>query len=172
MHKRKSQDMIVADLQQIYRYDKATGNIYNLQQQNRRMFADVETSTLDLRDKITKLRKKLLYKNACYALATGEYLPIGKKLLQLDLNSENFAFSNLKLVPVVAYTNVLNALANLASLLKIVQHPNDKHAYLLQWHTLKNTRSVVYHDIAAANAAKTIKTLEFVKIVNKYIPTE
>lgn len=158
-------------LSELYVYDRNTGIICN-KSNSRPVFPHKLDLTIYLWDPEIKLKKKILYKNAAYALAKGAYVDSKNKVLQLDLNLNNYAINNLKIVSKDIYREVLIALRNINGALRITQHKSDMHAYVLSWVEFKSERALTFYDVSAARAAKTIKELEFVKFINQHIPTQ
>lgn len=159
-------------LQELLDYDKDLGVITQKavgRKVQRRVLPDPETGTIIVYDPVKSLRRRMLYRNLAYVLGSGAEIPEGKKVLCHDLNEQNIKYRNLKLVDKSVYRDVLIAIRNLETDMKIVQHPKDKHAYLLVWNEYRAARQVVYYDFGEAQESERQKELELVKFINQHI---
>jgi hypothetical protein len=86
----------------------------------------------------------------------------------MDLDENNIKWNNLKVIDKSVYKKLHSALRNIRSELRIVQHPEDKHAYLVNWIDEGKSRSNTFYEISAAETFKSAKMLEFVKTVNQH----
>jgi hypothetical protein len=162
----------VSRIQELLEYDKDNGIITQKAiklKTRRRMLPDPETGTIIVYDPVKCLRRRMLYRNLAYVLGSGAEIPEGKKVLCHDLNEQNIKYRNLKLVDKAVYRDVLIAIRNLETDMKIVQHPKDKHAYLLVWNEYRAARQAVYYDFGEAQEAERQKELELVKFINQHI---
>ena len=153
-------------------YDKDLGLIHQKavgRKVKRMVLPCPETGTIIVYDPVKSLRRRMLYRNLAYVLGSGAEIPEGKKVLCHDLNEQNIKYRNLKLVDKAVYRDVLIAIRNLETDMKIVQHPKDKHAYLLVWNEYRAARQAVYYDFGEAQEAERSKALELVKFVNQHI---
>lgn len=171
MRIRQTEEISAARLQEMFSYDKEQG-IIRVVKSSRKVLPHPETGSVSVYDGTTKLRRNILYKNLAYTLGSGEYLPEDKKVLALDLDENNINYSNLKIVDRAVYGNIQIALRNISGGLRIAQHPQDRHAYVVYWLEQKTERCLIFYDIAAAENQKQKKLLEFVKLVNNYIRSE
>ena len=169
MRQRLTPDISPERLRELYTYDQEQGAIYR-KENKRRLFPHPETGVVNLYDKQTGLRKNLLYHNFAFVLGSGEIIPSDRKVLCLDLDSENIKFHNLKLVDRKVYREIQTALRNLAGGLSIRQHQHDKHAYVVTWLGNSHHQSTFY-DISSADQFRQKKSLELVKFVNQHIRT-
>lgn len=168
MQHNQNSNLTVERLQQLYDYNPRQGEIRN-RSNTRKVLPHPEDGSVVCYDPATKLRKKMLYRNLAYVLASGKFIPAKHKVLTLDLNDENIKFHNLKLVEQTVYWDIKTALRNLLGELKIMQHGADKHAYNVCWVTRHQHRTITTYDIGKAEALKQQKALEFSKIVNQHI---
>jgi hypothetical protein len=156
-------------LQQLLTYDSTLGVIRT--ERKRKILPD-ESGLVTIWDKDLKTRRKLLYKNLAWILGNKREVPDGTKVLCLNLNEEDVSLRNLKIVESSAYRDIQIALRNLNGVLRIAQHPEDKHAYHLIWSEYKKECKAVHYDIGSAEEHKRQKEKEFVKFINKYIVSE
>jgi hypothetical protein len=166
---RLTPDISPERLQTLYDYDKEQGVIYR-RANNRQLLPHPDTGVVALYDGESSLRKNLLYHNLAYVLGAGKIIPSTKKVLCLDLDSQNIRFHNLKLVDRKVYREIQTALRNLAGALNMKQHPHDKHAYVVTWLGGSHHKSTFY-DISSADNFRQKKSLELVKLVNQHIRT-
>lgn len=167
MNPRLTPEIPVTRLQELFIYNTRLGSIVN-RKTGRKLLPD-QRGLVQAFDGESKLRKNLLYRNLAYILGSGSYIPAGKKVLSLNLNDEDIAFHNLKLVDQTVYREIKIALKNLAGELKITQHSQDKLAYVVSWLEVGKERKFVLHDLIAAEQKKRKKVFELAKFVNKYI---
>ena len=159
-------------IQELYDYDKDSGTIYQKaigRKVKRKVLPDPETDSVVVYDPVKSLRRRMLYRNLAYVLGSGAEIPDGKKVLCHDLDESNIVFRNLKLVDKAVYRDLLIAIRNLETDMKIIQHPKDKHAYMLIWKEHARQRASVHYDVGSAEEAERSKALELVKFVNKHI---
>lgn len=162
----------VERLQELLEYDKDLGVIHQKaigRKVKRRVLPDPETGTIVVYDPVKSLRRRMLYRNLAYVLGSSAEIPQGKKVLCHNMNEQDIVFRNLKLVDKAVYRDVLIAIRNLETDMKVVQHPKDKHAYLLVWNEYRKARQSVYYDFGEAQEAERHKSLELVKFVNRHI---
>ena len=172
MHQRLNPEITPQRIQELYDYDKDNGIITQRaihKKVQRKILPHPDDGSVVVYDPIVGIRQKMLYRSLAYVLGTGANIPKGKKVLCHDLNDNNIAFRNLKLVDKQVYRDVQIAIRNLEGELKIIQHPKDKHAYLLVWNEHRRQRTQVHYDIGAAEEAYRSKALELVKFVNRHI---
>lgn len=172
MPKRVNPEISVQRMLELMHYDKEQGVITQKQlgkKMHRKVLPDPDNGAIVLYDPSTGLRQKMLYRSLAYVLGSGKPIPEGKKVLCHDLDDENIKFRNLKLVDKAAYRDVQIAIRNLEGEMKIVQHPRDKHAYLLIWKEHRRTRNSVHYDKGSADDAFREKELEMVKFINQHI---
>lgn len=172
MHQRLTQSITVDRLLSLYDYDKEQGIITQKQigkKAARRVFAHPDSGDVTVYDPDNRVRQRFLFRHLAYVLGSQQAIPEGKRVLCHDLNDENIKYRNLKLVDKSVYRDIKIAIRNLESDMKIVQHPRDKHAYLLIWNEHKRARQAVHYDIAAAEDHKRSIEIELVKFINKHI---
>jgi hypothetical protein len=159
-------------LHELLDYDKDNGIIHQKavgRKVKRIVLPDPDTGTIIVYDPVKSLRRRMLYRNLAYVLGSGAEIPEGKKVLCHNMNEQDIVFRNLKLVDKAVYRDVQIAIRNLETDMKIMQHPKDKHAYLLVWNEYRAARQAVYYDFGEAQEAARSKALELVKFVNKHI---
>lgn len=157
----------VAKIQQLYDYDKIKG-VITRRTTSRIVLPHPISGDVEVSDSETKKRRKFLYRNLAYVLGSNKELAEDQRVFPMDLDENNIRWSNLKVIHKSVYKTLHSALRNVRGELKIQQHNDDKHAYLVYWIDEGKSRYSTFYEISAAEQFKASKMLEFVKLINQH----
>jgi hypothetical protein len=162
----ESKGMSVQRLRELYSYDKLTGYVFNIKLNRRVMPA--HDGFVMLHEPLTKHAQKYKLTKLCYTLETGIECSKTDRVIQKDLNPDNYTFANLRRLTRDEYTRYKMALKNVTGGICLKAHPVDMYNYKLFWYEDGKYKSRIVGDIVSAKREETKARLKYSKILMEF----
>ena len=91
-----------------------------------------------------------------------------ERIIQIDLNTDNYSPRNLKAISKKVYLALKEALLNLNGALRLAQHPEDQFKVVLEYRENGRRFKRVFEDAEPAKRLLLQKKLQACKVINMY----
>jgi hypothetical protein len=162
--------MQVPRLRELYSYDKLTGYVKNIRL-DRRVMPD-HAGFVMLFEPNTKHAQKFKLTKLCYSLETGIDCKKEDRVIQKDLNEDNYKFDNLRLMSKEEYAVYKNAFRNINGGICLKIYPLDVYSYKLYWYEDGKQCSRIVGDIVTARREEIKMKLKYTKILSRFCVSE
>lgn len=152
-------------------YESDTGNLY-LVKDNKRFKRLLPDENNLLHTSIQGTRIKIKFNRFIWFVLYKELLSSEDTILHKDLDDTNFRRNNLTKVPKKVYFEILQAMKNLSGSLRLIPHPTDAFACILEFKHEGRIKRETISDISVARKKLLHMQIRYIKFLGRYVVSE